>query len=296
MIDVEVIDAHHHLADLRRSYPWLEGPPVRRYHGDDTPLRRSYLLDDYRSDTASIPLVGSIHVENGAADPLAESRWIDELIVSGNLPSAQVAKVALDDPAAAALLEQHAEISSVRGIRDILSWHEDPLYTHRDRGDLITDPRWLAGFRRLEALGFSFDLQVFPAQLGQAATLAGTFPGIRIVLDHAGMPIARDDDAKEAWRNGLVAFAAHPNTAVKVSAIGTNDHHWTEDSMRSIVLDTIDAFGPERTMFGSNFPVDGLYSTLDELYASFDSITSGFSRREREFLFAHTARSFYRLG
>ena len=90
-------------------------------------------------------------------------------------------------------------------------------------------------------------------------------------------------------------FAAEPNTTVKISALGTNDHHWTVDSIRRIVLDTIDVFGPSRCMFASNFPVDGLYSTLGTLFAAFDGITAGLGHGERADLFAGTARRFYRI-
>jgi predicted TIM-barrel fold metal-dependent hydrolase len=301
VLDLDVIDAHHHLCHLSAaSYPWLEGPRVLRYHGDDFPLRRDYLIEDYRADAARLAalggrLVGSVHVENGAADPLWESRWVDAVIAENDIPSVQVVKVDLTSPDALDQLAAHAALPSVRGVRDILNWHPDPVFTHRDRADLITDPAWLAGLAALREFGFSFDLQVFPAQLGQAAALAADHEDIRIVLDHAGMPIQRDTDALDRWKRDLTAVAAEPNTTVKISALGTNDHHWTADSIRRIVLDTIDTFGPSRCMFASNFPVDGLYSTFGELYAAFDTITTGLTHAERVDLFAGTARRFYRV-
>jgi predicted TIM-barrel fold metal-dependent hydrolase len=301
MLDLDVIDAHHHLCHLSAaSYPWLSGPPVVRYHGDDLPLRRDYLIDDYRADAAALDalgarLVGSVHVENGAADPRWESRWIDAVIADNDIPSVQVAKVDLAAPTARKQLAAHAALPSVRGVRDILNWHRDPVLTHRDRADLITDPAWLTGFGALRDFGLSFDLQVFPAQLGQAASLAADHGDIPVVLDHAGMPIDRDPDALDRWKRDLAAVAAEPNTTVKISALGTNDHDWTVDSIRRIVLDTIDVFGPARCMFASNFPVDGLYSTFGELFAAFDTITAGFAPTERADLFAGTARRFYRV-
>jgi len=93
-----------------------------------------------------------------------------------------------------------------------------------------------------------------------------------------------------------MGVAAQPNTTVKISALGTNDHRWTVDSIRRIVLDTIDVFGPSRCMFASNFPVDGLYSTLGELYQAFDTITGGLTPAERADLFAGTARRVYRIS
>jgi predicted TIM-barrel fold metal-dependent hydrolase len=301
VLDLDVIDAHHHLCHLSAaSYPWLQGPRIVRYHGDDFPLRRDYLLDDYRTDAAGLDalgarLVGSVHVENGAADPLWESQWIDTVIAENGIPSVQVVKVDLTSPTARKQLTTHAALPSVRGVRDILNWHPDPVLTHRERADLITDPAWLAGFAALREFGFSFDLQVFPAQLRQAAALAADHGDISIVLDHVGMPIERDQDALDQWKRDLTAVAAELNTTVKISALGTNDHNWTIGSIRRIVLDTIGVFGPSRCMFASNFPVDGLYSTFGELFEAFDKITIGFHRSERADLFGGTARRFYRI-
>ena len=302
MLDLDIIDAHHHLCQLgEASYPWLEGPPVARYHGDDLPLRRDYLLADYLADVAELEplggrLVGSVHVENGAADPLRESRWVDAVSTATGIPTAQVVKVDLTSPTAREQLAAHTALPTVRGVRDILNWHPDPLFTHRDRDDLMTDPAWLAGLTAVAEAGLSFDLQIFPDQLRQAAALAVDHGNLPIVLDHAGMPIDRDRDALDLWRTDLAVLAAEPNTTVKISALGTNDHRWSVDSIRRVVLDTIEVFGPSRCMFASNFPVDGLYSTFGALFAAFDALTSGFSPSERAELFAGTARRFYRLA
>lgn len=302
MPELEVIDAHHHLCNLSHaSYPWLQGQPVARYHGDDFPLRRDYLLEDYLTDTAELAtrrarLVGSVHVENGAADPIWESTWIDRMVTDNGIPTVQVVKVDLTSNTARDELAEHAALPSVRGVRDILNWHPDPVLSHRARSDLLTDPAWLQGFAALRDFGFSFDLQMFPAQLKQAAAVAANHGDIPIVVDHAGMPIERSPDALNWWKRQLAVVAAEPNTAVKISALGSNDHHWTVDSIRRIVLDTIDLFGPSRCMFASNFPVDGLYSTLGELFHAFDTITAGLVANERDYLFSGAARTFYRIG
>jgi predicted TIM-barrel fold metal-dependent hydrolase len=297
MLDLDIIDAHHHLCDFSQSYPWLEGPAEPfRYHGDDRPLRRSYLLDDYLADTQGFKLVGCVHIENGAADPLWEACWVQQVHDIQGLPSVQVAKASLADPAVLAHLEQMAALKTVRGVRDILNWHPDPRYTHTGRPDLLTDPAWLQGFSHLAPLGLSFDLQVFPEQLEQAAQLAAAHPETLIILDHAGMPIERDAASLRHWRKGMAAMAAQPNVVAKISALGTNDHSWTTTSIRPIVLDTIDAFGPDRTMFGSNFPVDSLYSSFAALYAAFDEITGPMSTHERRDLFSETVRRTYRIG
>jgi len=296
MLDLDIIDAHHHLTDLTRSYPWLEGPtePLR-YHGYDRPLRRDYLLDDYLRDIGGLRLTGSVHIENGAAEPMAEVAWIDELSRSRGLPTVQVAKVSLLSPTAAQDLEKLHDFPTMRGIRDILNWHPDPSYSHTERADIITDPTWLKNFDRLAEHGWSFDLQVFPGQLIQAAALAANHPHTRIVLDHAGMPIHRDHAAITDWQKGMETLSSQPNVVTKISALGTNNHHWTEETIRVFVLETIRIFGPERTMFGSNFPVDSLYSTLSVLYRAFDRLTADFSNTERQHMFAGTAARTYRI-
>lgn len=297
MPDLVVIDAHHHLTDLRRSYPWLEGPVEPfRYHGDDRPLRRSYSVEDYRADARDVTLLGSVHVENGAADALAETAWIDALARESAVPTVHVAHVSLLDPEAPRLLEEHAAFAVTRGVRDILNWHPDPVFSHRDRGDVMGDPVWRANFARLERLGLSFDLQVFPSQLAEAAALAADFPETSIVLDHLGMPIGRDRESIAEWRAGLLAVAAQENTVVKISALGTNDHSWTRESIAPFVLETLEIFGPDRSMVGSNFPVDGLYSSFAELYSAFDALTAQLSPSERSAVFAGTADRFYRMG
>lgn len=293
MSELEIVDAHHHLTNLTRSYPWLEGPPVARYHGDDAALRRNYFLDDYLKDVGSYRLIGSVHIENGAADPIAEAEWIHSVHTERGLPSVQVGKVSLLDRSAPAQLERLATISSVRGIRDILNWHHDPVYTHRNRRDIMSDPVWKANFAVLHKYGFSFDMQVFPSQLTEAAELARAFPEVRIILDHAGMPIGRDTQSRQEWRTGMKAMATSPDVFVKISALGTNDHQWNAESLKPFVLETIDIFGPKRAMFGSNFPVDSLYSSFTRLYETFDELTSDYSAVDRRNLFSCTAMSAY---
>jgi predicted TIM-barrel fold metal-dependent hydrolase len=297
VLDFDIIDAHHHLCDFSRSYPWLQGPAEPfRYHGDDRPLRRSYLIEDYLDDAKGFRLAGSVHIENGAADPIWEANWIQDVHDNSGLPSVQVAKASLAEPGVLSRLERLAAVPSVRGIRDILNWHPDPRYTHTSRPDLITDAGWLKGFAHLSALGLSFDLQVFPDQLDQAAQLAANHPDTTIILDHAGMPVHRDPESLRHWRRGMQELAKQPNVVTKISALGTNDHSWTTESIRPVILDTIDIFGPNRTMFGSNFPVDSLYSSFSALYTAFDEITGSMSEHDRRELFAETARRTYNIG
>ncbi|WSQ06799.1 amidohydrolase family protein [Streptomyces sp. NBC_01231] len=91
-------------------------------------------------------------------------------------------------------------------------------------------------------------------------------------------------------------LARCPNVVCKISGIGTQDHHWTAHSIRPVVLGAIEAFGPDRSMFAGNFPVDSLYSTYTQLYSAFNELTADFSADERARLFSGTATETYRLG
>jgi predicted TIM-barrel fold metal-dependent hydrolase len=293
-----VVDAHHHLWDLHGSirYPWLHDPvDPDRFTGDDSAIRVDYGVREFLADVGSVPLVGSVHIDAGAVDSLAEARWLEGLQAASGLPTVIVASCDLADPEAPALLEELASMQSVKGIRHILNWHEDAHWTYVTDPDLMDSGSWRANFARLAPLGLSFDLQVYPHQLMAAARLAADFPDTTIVLNHTGMPERLDAEHVEVWSAGIEALAARPNTYAKVSGIGMTVHPWTVATIRPLVRRVYETFGPSRTAFASNFPVDSLYSTYEELYASFDECTADLSESERADMFAGTAVRAYRM-
>jgi len=294
----EIVDAHHHLWDpARLPYPWLQGPPFApSVAGDVAPISGKYLLEDFLADTAGYQLSGSVHVDAGCGDRLGETRWLQEMHEARGLPTAIVACVPLHHPDAETMLAAHAANPAMRGIRHILNYDPDPNITYVDRPDLMSDPAWLKGYAALERHGLSFDLQVYPWQLAGAAELAARFPATRMILNHAGMPIHQRDMGLKTWKDGLRKLASRPNTSAKISGLGMVDWHWTTESIRPLVLETIEAFGPDRCMFASNFPVDRLYSSFATLYEAFETIVAGFSAAEQHALFAGNARRIYRLA
>ena len=292
-----IVDAHHHLWDVQaRSYPWLSGPPFPpSVAGNVGPLARNYLVADFRADAADYDLRKSVHIDGGCADRVAETAWVQELADRAGLTVAIVAGARLHEPDFPAQLEAHMAHAGFRGVRHILNWDPDPALTFTDRADLITDSAWLAGFALLGRHGLSFDLQIYPWQLPAAAELASRFPDTLIILNHAGMPLHQRDAGLETWQRGIRAFASRPNTAVKISGLGMVDWHWTTESIRPLVLETIDVFGVDRSMFASNFPVDRLYSSFATLYRAFENIVADFSPDEQHLMFAANAENFYRF-
>jgi predicted TIM-barrel fold metal-dependent hydrolase len=294
------IDAHHHLWDLGLGkHPWLaKSRSDEMVFGDTTPLVRNYLPDDFRADAAKQNLIGSVHVEAGwdAADPVGETRWLDGLAERHGLPTALVVQAPLDRPEAAAVLEAQCQFARVRGVRFILSWHADPKKRFVPRSDYMADPAWLASFALLRRFDLSFDLMLYPGQMADAARLAARFPDTQLILNHAGSPTDRDAAGMALWRRGLALLAAEPNVAVKISDLVAYDHHWTIDSLRPVVLACIDAFGADRAMFGSDFPVAGLHASYDQAYDAFKAIVADFSAAEQRQLFHDNAARLYRLA
>lgn len=292
-----IVDAHHHVWDTEHHcYPWLSGPPYRpSIAGNISPIAKNYLIDDLRRDASSYDLRKSVHVDGGWDEPLSETRWLQELAATNGLPNAIVAGVKLHQPDIAAQLEMHAAARNLRGVRQILNWDPDPWLTFTDRADYMSDHDWLAGYALLARHDLSFDLQVYPWQLKGAAQLASRYPKTTVILNHAGMPFHPRGAGLESWRHGMRLLAKNPNAAVKISGLGMLDWQWTTQSIRPLVLETIDIFRVERCMFGSNFPVDRLYSSFEKLYQSYEEIVGDFATGEQEQLFSSNAERYYRI-
>jgi len=297
--DGPIIDPHHHLWDLGLGrHHWLA---PRAGHsgglGDLARLRQNYLPSDYLRDAANHNIVATVHVEANwdPSDRLGETRWLDSLEKHGGVATRYVAHVSLASRDAAKLLDAQASFSRVVGVRDILSWSEDPARRFAARRDFMHDPAWRAGLAALARHNLVFDLMVYASQLGEAARMVSDFPNQLFVLNHCGSPIDRDAEGMRRWREGLATVAHSPNVLIKISDLVAYDHNWTLNSLREVVLYCIDSFGPERAMFASDFPVTGLHATFDQTYGAFKTIVSEFYADEQRAIFFDNAKRTYRI-
>ncbi len=126
--------------------------------------------------------------------------------------------------------------------------------------------------------------------------MAERFPDLPIVLGHAGLPRERSDEYFAAWQDAIAGLAKAPNVVAKISGLGIADHHWTTDSIRPWVMAVIEAFGVERCMFATNWPVDKLFSSYQVLVDAYRSIISGFSASEQNALMWRNAERYYRVA
>jgi predicted TIM-barrel fold metal-dependent hydrolase len=302
---MQVVDPHVHFWDLRtHHYPWLAHPGTS-FVGDAASLKHDYLPETLLAQAGAIDVLKVVHVEanHDPAQPVEETRWLQSLAEAAGeadgtrraLPNGIVAWADLSAPDAEATLAAHASFANVRGIRQILNVHHDPLYGYVDR-HFMRDAVWQENFKLLARYGLSFDLQIYPSQMREAAELAHRNARTQFVLNHAGMFVDRDSVAGfRAWRDGLRLLSACPNVAAKISGLAMFDHLWTVESLRPYVLETIDAFGTERAMFASNFPVDRLFGTYEALWQAYARIVAGASASERAALFRGNAERIYRI-
>ncbi len=293
-----IVDAHQHFWDPAANlYPWLmPDAQIPFRYGDYSAIKRSYLPSDYRRDAAGHNVCETVYVEAewNPADPMGETRYVSELTARFGLPSAIVAQAWLDRPDVEAVLAGQAANSLVRSIRHKPCASNDPR--EADHPSLMSGDVWRRGYALLERYGLHFDLQTPYWSLWEAERLAADFPATTIILNHTGLPADRSGEGLHAWRRAMIGLARYPNVAVKISGLGMPHARWTADANRWIVRETIAIFGPTRTMFASNFPVDSLCASFDTIFTGFKRIVADLPQDSQEQLFTRTARRIYRTG
>lgn len=292
---MRICDPHIHLWDLwTRLYPGLETPSVG-FSGSNAAIARSYLLPEYLAEAGEgIEIAAAVHVEAFPTDPLAEVAHVQGMADAAPIPIAIVGNADLTRDDVGELLDRMAVHGALRGIRQVVNLHPDPIYTYTSR-DLMADPGFARGLKALADRGLSFDLQLYPHQAGQAERLIAGTERLQVVLNHAGMWADRTAAGWRGWKAALRGLAALPQVSVKISGLGMLDPGWTAAGIRPLILETLEAFGPERAMFASNFPVDKLFSDFPTLWGAFAAAVADLDGPVQAGLFHDTARRVYRV-
>jgi len=297
---IEVIDAHHHCWDLSQgNYPWLQQDYLgeRFFLGPYQQLRRNYLPDDYRADTEGYRIVGTVHIEAERArtEQVDETRWLHRLRQHSTMPTVLVPHVSFTQPDLIEVLTAHSAFTEVRGIRSKPVTASTPDTSVQGQAGTMQDLAWLDGLSQLEKFGLSWDLRVPFWHLLEAAEVARLFPGIRIILNHTGLPLDRSEHGLTLWRKGMEALADAPNVYVKLSELGLRGGRWDPVSNRQVLREAISIFGSERSVFASNLPVSGLSARFETLFAGVVDAVADLDQSSVDNIFAHNARTFYRM-
>lgn len=300
---IEIIDAHHHLWDLDPDgsgipYGWQRDVGAMRPFGDPAPIQRSYLIDELKGESKIARITGSVHVQCDSAleNPVEETRWLQSVAMrSGGMPNAIVGLVDLSRSGAQDTLFAHTKYKNFRGVRQIVAQLDNrPDLSFRD-DHLLRNAMWRDQFGLLEEYDLSFDLQLYPEQMADAAELLAQHTRIPVVIDHAGSPYDQSPEGLRAWRRGLELLASLPHVFIKISGFGMYDAQWSAESIEPIYGSIMEMFGPQRAMFGSNFPVDKLMTEYDYILTEVLKLAAGHSAADKAALFGGTARDFYRF-
>jgi len=338
--DLQIIDPHHHLWDLR---PLMGAFPEPLHPFIATiALSPYYTFNELHADTTSgHNVIGTVFMECGAfyransdkaraedaLKVLGEVEYVNGVAAqsasglygSQRLCAAIVghADLTLGDGAAAVLEAQMALTPRFKGIRHAAAWDADPAVLgppfHAPQG-LYLDDTYRAGFAHLGRLGLTFDAWLLEPQLGDVLSLARAFPDQPIVLDHCGTPLGMGSyhgklhERFDVWRSAIRELGTCPNVSVKLGGLamsfaGMPDHgpaaglssEVLAAMWRPYVETCIEVFGPHRSMFESNYPVDKWGASYATLWNAFKRLTSGASADEKRALYAGTAARVYGL-
>ena len=292
----DIIDSHHHIWH-RRDLPWLDGPMQPRIFGPYEPIRRDYPISEYLADIAGTGVAQSVYVQCNWAKPAFEDEvaYVQIAADETGFPQGIVgyADFLADD--VRLQLDRLKKYRGMRGLRMQLHWHENPQYRFAAEPNLAGNPTLQRNVARLADYGWSFDLQVFAGQMAGAAELATSAPKVTFILQHAGMLEDTSEHGWQVWRDGMRRLAAAPNVVTKLSALGTFIHKNDPDHIAAIVRETVEIFGPDRCMFGSNFPVEKLWTKYGDLVSAYRNALAPLGEATSRAVLYDTAAKVYRL-
>jgi L-fuconolactonase len=277
------IDAHHHLWDLAKGpQAWLTEPGLE-------PINRTFTLADLSNEAAAAGVDRTILVQVQA--DLAETAGFLALAADSPLVGGVVGWVDLtarDLADTLAVLRSGPGGDQLVGIRHLLQSEADPAWLDR--------PDVRAGLRTVGAAGLCYDLLTLPHQLPAAIRTVRGRPDVAFVLDHLSKPPIASGD-REPWSALLRELAEEPNVTAKMSGLVTAAEHgrWRLDDLRPYVDTALDAFGPDRLMFGSDWPVCLLAGSYNDVFEAALGLTAGLSPAERDAVFGGTAQRVYQL-
>jgi L-fuconolactonase len=278
---MRAIDAHQHIWDLRRSrYEWL-GPAL-------APINRTFELDEVLPAQRQAGVTGSVLVQ---ADDSAEDTAL-MLEAAAKHPSVVgvIGYVPLQRPEAAA--DQLAELRrnpALVGIRNLIHDQPDPDYLARPDVD--------EGLGVLADADVPFDLvSVLPRHLELLPGILERHPNLRVVIDHLSKPPIGESD-REPWWTLIAEVAQHPQVFAKVSGLypGADPMQWSTESIRPFVDRALEVFGPDRLMYGGDWPVSVLAGGYSAVWAGLSPLFEELAAPDRELLLSGTAIRFYRL-
>ncbi len=273
------LDSHQHFWSYDAAqYPWIP---------QDSPLHRDWLPEDLALLLAASGIEGCVAVQ--ARQTVEESRWLLGLADRAAIVRGVVGWVDLRSPQVGAQLAEFSRHPKFRGVRHVVQDEPD--------ADFMLGAEFQRGIGALHQFGLTYDLLVFPKQLPAAIALARKFPDQPFVLDHLAKPPIKSG-ALSPWREQIRELAKAPNVSCKISGMVTEaDHaHWKAADFAPFLDVVFAAFGEDRVMFGSDWPVCLLAGEYARVFAFVNDFAAQFTPAAREKLFGENAARFYGIA
>ncbi|AKI01893.1 putative TIM-barrel fold metal-dependent hydrolase [Hoeflea sp. IMCC20628] len=290
-----IVDSHFHIwrqADL----PWLAGPMVPRIFGPYQSIRRDYPVEEFLADQQSSGIDKAIYVQTNWAKEHFEDEvaWVQATAERTGWPHAIVGYADMTVEDVRPQLDRLKNYPLLRGVRMQLHWHDTPEFRFAPSAKQMFEPNVRANVARLKDYGLSFDLQLFPGQMADGAELVAENPETQFILTHAGMLTGMDPATQEAWQAGLRALAPYSNLSAKLSGLGTFLHRNDPALIDYVVSNAVEILGSDRVMFGSNFPIEKLWTDHLTMVSSFHDAAAKYDEATRSAIFRGTATRVYR--
>jgi predicted TIM-barrel fold metal-dependent hydrolase len=263
------------------------------WHKKDSPLARSLLMDDYRQATAGLNVIKAVYMEVDLdpAQQTAEAEYVIDLCRRPGSPT--VAGVISGRPASdgfESYISRFKGNKYIKGVRQVLHNADVPA-------GYCLGESFVKSIRLLGRLGMSFDICLRPGELLDGAKLIDVCPDTRFILDHCGNPDVQAPN-RSAWRLGIDAIASRKNVVAKISGlvVSARPGNWTAEDLAPFINHTLDAFGPDRVMFGGDWPVCTQTATYKQWVTALKAIVRNRSEEEQRKLFSVNAIRFYGLS
>ena len=290
MDNLQLVDTHVHFYDMNHPelfYAHWQPDTIHPTLGTQTRKlgETNYLDQDYINETKFFNVISAVHVQAaiGSKDPVKETKWLQSLADKHEFPQAIIAYSNLKSPQVEKNIEEHCKYKNMRGIRDF------------SFEDYLVDSDFHRGFSILEKYNLIANVSVTWKDMEKLVILANKFPYTKIVIDHCGFPEERSSEYFEKWQSSIVTASKADNIICKISGLGMGDNQWTIESIKPYVMHCIGSFGIERCIWGSNWPIDKLWSSFEDVVTAYIKITEHFSINDKTALFNQNATSLYRI-
>lgn len=295
MKDITWVDAHHHLWNLNKiHYPWLMAKGEPRFFGQPDPIRQNYLLNDFQQDHQN-KISRSVHIQVGCieADNIAETAFVDAMSKQSHAhyPSAAVVAINMKADSIEEEINKHLAYNITRGVRDIIGKSPEENQSMPPFSSAV----WHKNWQCLANNKLSFDLQLTSEQYIPVLKTLEKTPELNVAICHFASPWDQSDSGFSTWVQAMKQYAQLPHCYIKLSGFSMFTHHFNSNNFEKYAHAAIDIFGPERCMFGSNFPVDKLYVNYQTLFSYWQKVIQQYSPQAAHFLASQTAVNFYRL-